>query len=123
MIAGIGNDIIEISRIKSAIERHGEKFLDRLFTEKEKNYCLKFKDSEKHFAGRFAAKEAISKALGTGFCDSLGWLDIEIINNEKGAPIVTLSKQAQKRFNFSNLLLSISHSENYATAFAISTVV
>ena len=116
---GIGNDIIEIERIRSNIERHGQHFLDRLFSQKEQDYCYKFKDSAPRFAGRFAAKEAIAKALGTGFGSELSWHDIEVLANEAGKPIVHLSEKALKHFNNPHLLVSISHSASYATAVAI----
>lgn len=114
-IEGIGNDIIEIARIKKSIERHGKSFLDRLFTEKEQAHCTQYKDAASHFAGRFAAKEAISKALGTGFGKELSWQEIEILNDEKGKPIVFLSKRLEEK----KILLSISHSESHAIATAL----
>src|SRR5438477_181350 len=78
MIKGLGNDIIEIKRVREAIRRHGIHFLNRLFTQREQDYCYKYKDPDPHFAGRFAAKEAIAKALGTGFGAHLSWVDLEI---------------------------------------------
>lgn len=119
MIKGLGNDIIEIKRIEEVIERQGQKFLDRLFTIEEQNYCLKHLQSGRHFAGRFAAKEAILKALGTGLRDGISWLDFEILNNEQGKPVVHLSKSLQSKFNNPTLLISISHSKDYATAVAL----
>lgn len=118
---GLGNDIIEIERIRQSIERHGQHFLARLFTAQEQDYCYKFKDSVPHFAGRFAAKEAISKALGTGLGAELSWLDIEVLGDEQGRPIVHFSEEAKKRFHNPHMLISISHSENYATAVALWT--
>jgi len=118
-IQGIGNDIVDIVRIRQSIERHGQHFLNRLFTQKEQDYCYKFQDAVPHFAGRFSAKEAIAKALGTGFGSQLAWHDIEILNDEHGRPIVHLSLHAQKEFNHPNLLVSISHGTDYATAIAI----
>ncbi len=112
MIAGIGTDIIEIDRIRESIEKHGSHFLDRLFSKKEQDYCHKYKDSAPHFAGRFAAKEAIGKALGTGFGAELSFLDIEIINDESGKPVVLLEKELK-------IHLSISHCNSFATATAI----
>lgn len=119
MISGIGNDIIEVSRIQKVIERHGKRFLNKVFTLSEQHYCLKHKESNRHFAGRFAAKEAIVKALGTGLKEGISWLDFEIINNEDGKPIVHLSAFIQERFNHPNILLSISHCKEYATAVAL----
>ncbi len=119
MILGIGNDIIEIDRIKSNIERYQQRFLDRIFTSREQAYCLKRKEPAIHFAGRFAAKEAIVKALGTGFSQGISWLDIEICNDEKGKPTVIVSPYIAEHFDCPNLSISISHCRDYATAFAI----
>lgn len=119
MILGIGTDIIEVKRIEESIERYGQRFLDRIFSYDEQAYCLRHRDASKHFAGRFAAKEAIVKSLGTGFRDGIGWLDIEIINNTKGKPIAQLSLHLQEQFNSPKIHLSISHGRDYATAFAI----
>lgn len=119
MILGIGNDIIEIERIRIIIERYSQRFLNRLFTLKEQAYCLKRKNPALHFAGRFAAKEAVAKALGTGFSKGLDWTDIEILNDINGKPIVVPSDQLNELFNNPKLQISISHCHAYATAFAI----
>ena len=119
MILGIGTDIIEISRIAISIERHGDLFIDRLFTAKEKSYAAKFSNRTPTFAGRFAAKEAIVKALGTGIRDEMSWQEIEIINDEKGKPEVFFSEKLQKILIGTSVLISISHSKEYATATAI----
>ncbi|MFI0435179.1 MAG: holo-ACP synthase [Parachlamydiaceae bacterium] len=121
MILGIGNDIIEVARIKTIIARHPKRFLDKVFTLNEQEYCLKKKDPSLHLAGRFASKEAIVKSLGTGFSQGLSWLDIEILNDAKGKPIVFLSPFANQLFNFPSLHISLSHCHQYATAFAIWT--
>jgi holo-[acyl-carrier protein] synthase len=118
-ILGVGNDILEIDRIRSAYEAHGKRFLSRLFTEKEQAYCLKYKDPIPHFAGRFCAKEAISKAFGTGVGQEITWQDIEIVRDKLGKPTVHLSKKLQDRWNHPTILLSISHTDQYATAVAI----
>ncbi|GAB4236717.1 MAG: holo-ACP synthase [Chlamydiales bacterium] len=110
----VGTDIIEIARVRDAIKRHGHRFLDRLFTAKEQKYCDKYKISERHYAGRFAAKEAISKALGTGLGKSLSFLDIEIINNADGKPITFIKGELN-----TEIAISISHCRDYATATAI----
>ncbi len=119
MILGIGNDIIEIERLAKSIERHGLHFLNRLFTQKEQDYCYKYSDHAPHFAGRFAAKEAIVKALGTGFGAQVQWHEIEILNDELGKPIVRFSDSLNQRFNHPQILLSISHCNAYATAVAV----
>lgn len=119
MVRGLGNDILEIDRIRGSIDRHGQHFLNRIFTHEEQDYCYKFKDPAPHFAGRFTAKEAIAKALGTGFGAHLSWHDIEISNDPLGKPIVIFSDAAKKKFNDPHILISISHSQNYATAVAL----
>lgn len=118
-LKGIGNDIIEIERIRLSINRHGQHFLNRLFTQKEQDYCYKFKDPVPHFAGRFSAKEAVAKALGTGFGSELAWHDIEILSDDLGKPNVTFSIAVKERFDHPNVLVSISHSTSHATAVAI----
>jgi len=117
---GLGHDIIEISRIQRLIDRYGQKFMDRLFTKEEQAYCLKYSLSAQRFAGRFAAKEAISKALGTGFRDEVTWKGIEILPGDQGEPKVVLSEAILKRFGNINIMLSISHCKEYASAVAIS---
>lgn len=110
-LIGIGTDIVEISRIEKSIEQFGDKFLDKLFTEKEIAYCNQFKDKEKRFAGRFAAKEAIAKALGKGFGKQVRWQDIEILPDSMGKPVVTHPKLS--------IEVSISHCNSHAIAMAI----
>ncbi|OGN56896.1 MAG: holo-[acyl-carrier-protein] synthase [Chlamydiae bacterium RIFCSPHIGHO2_12_FULL_44_59] len=118
-IKGIGNDILEIARMQKSIERQGKPLLNRLFTAKEQAYCAKYNQKEKRFAGRFAAKEAIAKALGTGIGKKLSWHDIEILADTQGKPIVHFSEKAKKQFHNPLMLISISHSDAYATAIAI----
>jgi len=118
-IQGVGTDIIEIQRISEAIARHGDRFLDRLFTEQEKKYCAQYKDATPRYAGRFAAKEAILKALGTGLQAEVTWKEIEIINDAQGKPEVHLSARLSKALSVAHIFLSISHCNDYATATAI----
>lgn len=110
---GIGNDIIEIERIRKSLQKHGQRFLDKLFTKTEQTYCQRHADPVPSYAGRFAAKEAVVKALGTGFNGQIGWLDIEIINDEAGKPEVWIQSEPAE------ILVSISHCKAYATAVAI----
>lgn len=119
MIIGIGTDIIEVERIAKAIERRGHPFLDRLFTKQEQNYCLQHNISSRNFAGRFAAKEAIAKAFGTGIGGKVGWLDLEIASDEFGKPYLKKCEKLDSYFQNKKLLLSISHCKEYATAVAI----
>jgi holo-[acyl-carrier protein] synthase len=121
VILGIGNDIIEVERIKSAIEKYGSRFLDRLFTPEEQRYCLSHREPSKNFAGRFAAKEAFVKALGLGIGKEVSWLDIEILNDPHGKPLVRLSPRLNELTHPSQFLLSISHCRAYATAVVVRT--
>ena len=118
-ILGIGNDIIEIERIRKSVARYGLRLINRLFTMNEQDYCLKYKDPIPRFAVRFAAKEAIVKALGTGFGEHVGWLDLAVINNAQGRPEVLFSEVVLERFNNPDILISLSHSDQYASAIAI----
>lgn len=118
-ILGIGTDIIEVERIKNAILRHGSRFLETLFSEKERAYCDRFSHPSPHYAGRFAAKEAILKALGTGLQEGISWQDIEILNTPLGAPEVHLSSRMREKHPEACFLLTISHCHDYATATAI----
>ncbi len=118
-VQGVGTDIIEIERISEAIARHGDRFLDRLFTETEKKYCARYKDAMPHFAGRFAAKEAVLKAIGTGLHPDVTWQDIEVINDAQGKPEVHLSPKLSKALSIAHIFISISHCKSYATATAI----
>jgi holo-[acyl-carrier protein] synthase len=118
-VRGIGNDIIEIARMRQSIKRQGQPFLSRLFTERELEYCNRFKDPVLHFAGRFAAKEAIAKAFGMGLGAHIQWHDIEVINDDLGKPEVFLSPSVQKTFREPQILISISHCSKYAAAVAL----
>ncbi|HLB52086.1 MAG TPA: holo-ACP synthase [Chlamydiales bacterium] len=120
MIQGLGTDLIEIGRIRKSVDRYGTHFLDRLFTKTEQDYCLRYKDPIPHLAGRFAAKEAVAKALGTGFGAELRFRDIEIVNDPKGKPIVILSQKIEKQLGIVEILLSITHTKEHAFAVAIS---
>ena len=121
MIVGIGTDIIEISRIKSAMEKPGHSFLERVFSDKEIEYLQKNNLSLQSTAGNFAAKEAVMKALGTGL-RGFKLQDIEVLRDELGKPYVVLSHNAKKiaeERNIQKIHLSISHCKEYATAFAV----
>src|SRR6267154_4742065 len=108
-ILGIGNDIIEIERIRKSIDTYGLRLISRLFTTKEQDYCLKYKDPVPHFAGRFSAKEAVVKALGTGFGEHASWLDIEILNESSGKPSVHFFSALEKKLKGTSVLISMSH--------------
>ncbi len=119
MLRGLGTDIIEIDRIEKVVNRYGQQFLDRLFTPSEQEYCLKYRNPIQHYAGRFAAKEAIVKALGTGIRKAVSWTDIEILNDSQGKPQVYLSPEVRTHFSDPVIHISISHSKKYATSVAI----
>lgn len=119
VIKGLGTDIIEIDRIRLVIQRHKERFIMRLLTENERAYCAKYRDQVPRIAGRFAAKEAIFKAFGTGLKGDISWQDIEVMNDVEGKPEVKLSERLQNSFLGTTLLVSISHCKLYATATAI----
>ena len=116
MILGIGNDIVEIERIEKAISN--EKFIKRVYTEKEIEIIEKKGSKAASYAGRFSAKEAISKALGTGVRD-FNLTDIEILNDELGKPYVVLKNELKGRMVDMRIEISISHSKEYATAVAV----
>jgi len=97
-VRGIGVDIVQVSRIAESLERFGDRMRRRLFTEAERAYCERHKDPLPHFAARFAAKEAASKALGTGMSGGVGWTQIEVIQPGGRQPTLTLSGVALERF-------------------------
>ena len=123
MIVGLGIDIIEIARLDEVLSRHGDKFLERTYTEKERASAARKKAAVNAFyAGRWAAKEALAKALGCGFSKDCGWLDIEVINNDAGQPLMSLSGKAAahaEKIGVSEISLSISHEKSYACAVVI----
>ncbi|MDP1835769.1 MAG: holo-ACP synthase [Chlamydiales bacterium] len=119
MIKGLGSDIIAVERITKALERHGDRFLDTVFTEREVAYCRRYQEADRHFAGRFAAKEAVVKSLGTGFRQGITFVDIEVINDGYGKPEIHLSKKAAETIGPGRFLITISHCHSYATATAI----
>lgn len=121
-IIGIGTDIIECLRIAQMIERHGELFIRRVYTEHEIEYCSTKKASTQHYAGRWAAKESVLKVLGTGWKKGISWRDIEVRNKKSGAPTITLyagARDVAEQLEISKVHISISHCRNHATAFSI----
>jgi holo-[acyl-carrier protein] synthase len=122
MILGTGIDIIEVARVQASHERFGEGFLNRILHPDEIAYCLSHKNPGPFLAARFAAKEAISKAFGTGIGAELGWQDLEIRRKESGEPFVVLHGKGKKLFRSrraKRLLVSLSHTANYAAATAV----
>jgi holo-[acyl-carrier protein] synthase len=121
-IFGIGVDVVEIRRVQQSIDRLGDAFLNRLFTPREREYCDRMTHSSRHYAARFAAKEAIAKALGTGIGEDLNWQDMEILRKPNGQPYVVVSgrgKQFMSSRSISRILISLSHADHYAAANAV----
>jgi holo-[acyl-carrier protein] synthase len=122
MILGVGIDIIEVARIRRSYEKFGERFVNRILHPAEIAYCLTHKSPAPFIAARFAAKEAISKAFGTGIGAQLGWQDMEVRRKESGEPYVVLHAGGQKLLAERGgriVLISLSHTEEHATAVAI----
>jgi holo-[acyl-carrier protein] synthase len=122
VILGTGIDIVETRRIADSLKRFGDRFLDRIFHEAEVAYARSMKKADLHLAARFAAKEAISKAFGTGIGSQLGWKDMEIRRRDTGEPYVVLHGKAldlMKARGATSLHVSLSHTDNYAAASAV----
>jgi len=122
LILGIGTDIVEVDRIRQACERFGDRFLHRILRPAEIDYCRSHRLMAPHVAARFAAKEAISKAFGTGIGAQLGWQDMEIRRKESGEPYVVLHGKGKELFasrKAKQLLVSLSHTQNYAAVTAV----
>ncbi len=121
-IVGHGIDLAEVARVGRMRAEHGERFLNRCFTQVEQAYCLGHRDSDERFAGRFAAKEAILKVLGTGWRGEIAWTDMEVINDGAGKPGVVLTGECARiagRLGIARWFLSITHSAGIAVASAI----
>jgi len=123
-ILGHGIDLVECERIAAMRARHGDRFLQRILTEWERSYIVRFKDPTQRVAGRFAAKEAVLKMMGTGWVGRIAWTDIEIFNDSAGVPAVRLSGEcariAESR-GITQILLSITHTPAFAAASAVGT--
>ncbi len=120
-----GIDIVECSRMEQLVQKHNQRFLQRVFTTDELNYCNQYNKSKKnyeHLAGRFAVKEAVMKILGTGWSDGVSWRDIETYNTVTGKPKIRLHNRAAKiasQMGISEIAISISHTGNLAMASAV----
>jgi holo-[acyl-carrier-protein] synthase len=122
MIYGTGLDIIAIKRIKKSLEKYSPRFEEKVFTNTEIDYCQSQADPGKHFAARFAVKEAVSKSLGTGISHQIGFKDIEVVNQASGKPIIKMKgrgKELFEKLNLKSIHISISHDRKYAIAHAI----
>ncbi len=121
-IFGIGIDVIEVERIEEAVNEFGERFLERVFTGEERAYCVAQKRPAVHFAARWAAKEAVSKAFGTGIGDVLSWRDMEITRLISGEPALVLhggGREFASGHGIEQVKISLTHARNYAAANAV----
>lgn len=121
-VIGIGIDVVETRRIEGSIQKFGERFLNRVFLPGEVEYCQSMKFPARHFAARFSAKEAVSKAFGTGIGKSMGWRDLEVRRKASGEPFAVLHGDAEKmakRLGVVEVMISLSHADEYAAANAV----
>src|SRR4051812_19812267 len=121
-VVGIGVDLVECERIQHSLDRFGERFLKRVFTDGEIAYSMSMKFPARHLAARFAAKEAVSKAFGTGIGKSMGWRDIDVRKKDSGEPYLVFSDGAEKLATERNLkqaVISLSHTDNHAVAMVV----
>ena len=121
-VLGIGVDLVENARIEHSVERFGERFLHRVFTAGEIEYSQSMKYPARHLAARFAAKEAVSKAFGTGIGKAMGWKDIDVRRKESGEPFVVLeggAKELAAERKVSRVSITLSHTEHYAMAMVV----
>ncbi len=118
-VRGIGIDIIEIARVRKIIQQSGARFLERVFTAGEIAYCSSKNNAHQHFAARFAAKEAVSKALSTGWAGVFRWKDVEVINDPSGQPRIIVHGSLRQQLAASTILLTLSHSETHVVAMVL----
>ena len=121
-VFGIGIDVIEIERVEKAIETFGDRFLARIFTVDERDYCLRQNRPAVHFAARWSAKEATSKALGTGIGEFLSWGDMEVVRRQSGEPEMVLSGDGLEfcsQHGIDQIKVSLTHAKHYAAANAV----
>lgn len=121
ILVAIGTDIIEVDRVRGVLERQGERFIQRVFTEEERAYCASKAYPYKHYAARFAAKEAVSKCFSTGIGAELGWKAVSVYHGERMQPLVRLDAQGQallQHVGATHVHLSLSHTETVAMAVA-----
>ncbi len=120
MIVGLGTDIVKVERIAQAMERYGDHFLEKIFTAEERAYCDSRPNRAERYAVRFAAKEAFSKAIGTGWSDLFGWKDVAVARSESGSPALVLSGHLADVWSVGyRLHLSLSHTSDTAMATVI----
>ncbi len=121
-VLGVGVDLVDVARIRDVHTRQGERFLTKVYTEQERVYCLAQTNPYPSLAARFAAKEAVAKALGTGFGAEVGWRSVGVVHGDRGEPRVILDAPAQawlESLGGREVLVSLSHTETQAMAFAV----
>jgi holo-[acyl-carrier protein] synthase len=121
VLIGIGADVIEVSRIRGVFERQGERFLARVFTDEEREYCFRMAHPHKHLAARFAAKEAVSKCFTTGIGAELGWRSVSVYHGSRNEPLVRLDEKGEallKEVGATHVQLTLSHTDTVAMAVA-----
>ncbi len=121
ILVGLGADVIEVERIRGVLERQGERFLARVFTDEEREYCSKMSHPHKHLAARFAAKEAVSKCFTTGIGAELGWRSVSVYHGPRHQPLVRLDEKGRALLaeaGATHVMLSLSHTETVAMAVA-----
>jgi len=121
VLIGLGADVIEVARIRGVLERQGESFLERVFTEEERKYCSGMAHPHKHLAARFAAKEAVSKAFTTGIGSELGWKSVSVYHGPRNQPLVRLDEKGQALLQdagATHVILTLSHTDTVAMAVA-----
>jgi len=121
ILVGLGADVIEVERIRGVLERQGDRFLARVFTDEEREYCARMAHPHKHLAARFAAKEAVSKAFTTGIGSELGWRSVSVYHGSRHEPLVRLDAQGVELLKIvgaTHVLLTLSHTDTVAMAVA-----
>jgi len=122
ILVGIGTDLIEVDRVRGVLDRLGERFIARVFTDEERAYCAGMAHPHKHYAARFAAKEAVSKCFGTGIGAELGWRSVSVYHGERHQPLVRLDEKGDallRRVGATHVHVSLSHTEAMAMAVAV----
>jgi holo-[acyl-carrier protein] synthase len=122
ILIGIGADIIEVERVRGVLERQGERFLHRVFTDEERAYCSSMAHPHKHYAARFAAKEAVSKCFSTGIGAELGWRSVSVYHGDRKQPLVRLDEKGEtllRSVGATHVHITLSHTETMAMAVAV----
>jgi holo-[acyl-carrier protein] synthase len=121
VLIGLGADVIEVERIRGVMDRQGERFLSRVFTDEEREYCFRMAQPHKHLAARFAAKEAVSKCFTTGIGAELGWKSVSVYHGPRNQPLVRLDEKGQallREAGATDVILTLSHTDSVAMAVA-----